>query len=545
MAVIENLVDQLSELAIYLNELGYSISADALLSFFHLLSQTEEFDLDIEALEPYLKPLIVKTEQESEQFHEDFLSFLRKDHKDTRKEKAEQAKGRYDAEVGRILNDRERLQAQKKKKQDELDAMKKEETLPSNLKATKKKQLEQKQKKAGAEYKKLLKSLKNKPLEQNLLQLDKKAAAELTPFSRSQLEEMEAALTNLLPEAAFCKNFDAIMQYIRAELSLVRGLKKQTTPEDKRNKMKEEIQSIEQQIAFNFDEYSQRLKLFQEEVDQINREKEIFKETSIRHRTEWHMPHNAVHSLYDGDFEAMQKPFSSLTEKEKLQIRDYISENTRKFKTKISSNVRTGDRHKLDMAETCKRACATGGIPMWLCYEKPKIDKANLLLVLDVSGSCKAASELMLTFLYYLKDVFPGGCSTFAFVNRLYDISDYLDGNNVDVSVQTVLESIPRKGVYSDYNTPLQELYHTQLPKINRDTLIIFIGDARNNNNPSGEEYMKALARKSRHTYWFNTEEKEKWDTNDSIMSTYGRFCKMVGEVLNTQQLVDFLMEVK
>ena len=179
MAVIENLVDQLSELAIYLNELGYSVSADALLSFFHLLPQTEEFDLDIETLEPYLKPLIVKTEQESEQFHEDFLSFLRKDHKDTRKEKAEQAKGRYDAEVGRILNDRERLQAQKKKKQDELDAMKKEETLPSNLKATKKKQLEQKQKKAGAEYKKLLKSLKNKPLEQNLLQLDKKSSSRI------------------------------------------------------------------------------------------------------------------------------------------------------------------------------------------------------------------------------------------------------------------------------------------------------------------------------------------------------------------------------
>ena len=66
------------------------------------------------------------------------------------------------------------------------------------------------------------------------------------------------------------------------------------------------------------------------------------------------------------------------------------------------------------------------------------------------------------------------------------------------------------------------------------------MGDARNNKNPSGEEYLKKIARRAKKTYWLNTESKYLWGTADSIANTYMEYSDMM-EVTNTQELLLFL----
>ena len=99
-----------------------------------------------------------------------------------------------------------------------------------------------------------------------------------------------------------------------------------------------------------------------------------------------------------------------------------------------------------------RESIRTCGQPINLIYKQPRRSKADLVLILDVSGSCKDASEMMLTFIGLLKEVFPRGCSAFAFVNSLYDISRVYDTEDVDNAAKQILTMSPRSGQYSNYD---------------------------------------------------------------------------------------------
>ena len=101
-----------------------------------------------------------------------------------------------------------------------------------------------------------------------------------------------------------------------------------------------------------------------------------------------------------------------------------------------------------------KKATETGGIPLRIAYEKPKLNKSKIVMFLDISGSCKNASELMLYFMYAVKEVFQGGVKCYVFVNKLYDISKFLELSNPEEAIQTIFKTVPTRGVYSDYYAP-------------------------------------------------------------------------------------------
>ena len=100
--------------------------------------------------------------------------------------------------------------------------------------------------------------------------------------------------------------------------------------------------------------------------------------------------------------------------------------------------------------------------------------------------------------MHAMKEVFPGGCKTYAFTNRLYDISKFFETDNPDESVKAVLDAIPRAGAYSNYEVPFRTFYEEHMSEVTGDSYVYFIGDARNNKNASGEDYVKAIARKAK-----------------------------------------------
>ena len=66
------------------------------------------------------------------------------------------------------------------------------------------------------------------------------------------------------------------------------------------------------------------------------------------------------------------------------------------------------------------------------------------------------------------------------------------------------------------------------------------MGDARNNKNPTGEEYVKNIARKAKKAYWLNTENFNEWGKADSLAFEYAKYFKMY-EVLSAADLVNFI----
>ena len=263
----------------------------------------------------------------------------------------------------------------------------------------------------------------------------------------------------------------------------------------------------------------------------------VIKPEAIKHRTEFRDAKNAVQSFIQCPPEA-EKEFKYLSDYDKKIIYKYIHDNILKFKTRMTRNIMDMNTGRIDMGATIKNACRTGGLPMDIFKELHKPGKSNLILILDVSGSCREASEMMLTFMYLLQSVFPRGCQAYAFVNALYDITDIMSMNNVERAIRETLNLVPRG--YSNYGKPITSMWENYKVKITKDSFVIMIGDARNNNNRSGEKEFRNIARRAKKIYWMNTDEFNKWGQGDSIAQTYAKYCKMY-EIRTPKAIVQFL----
>jgi uncharacterized protein with von Willebrand factor type A (vWA) domain len=76
-----------------------------------------------------------------------------------------------------------------------------------------------------------------------------------------------------------------------------------------------------------------------------------------------------------------------------------------------------------------------------------------------------------------------------------------------------------------------------------RSTIII-TGDARNNYRPPQDELLGEIAAKARAVFWLNPEPPSYWDTGDSVMGRYARWCDGVYEVRTLRQLESFVEEL-
>lgn len=84
----------------------------------------------------------------------------------------------------------------------------------------------------------------------------------------------------------------------------------------------------------------------------------------------------AVRSKHAGDI-VLDKDFAKMNDAEKRQIADYIKDNARKFRTKMSRKIRANRSYKIDIPATIKKSCQTGGIPLRLIHQKPVRQKSS------------------------------------------------------------------------------------------------------------------------------------------------------------------------
>jgi hypothetical protein len=272
-----------------------------------------------------------------------------------------------------------------------------------------------------------------------------------------------------------------------------------------------------------------------------NVKKDIEKEVSQKHREEFLGGKNSVRTKTNGDL--LNSDIEKLSAKDYESLTDIIKANAATFRTRISRSMMKHKSKKFNYAKTVRESLKTFGVPFELCYEKPKIKKTKIICILDVSGSCSKSSKLLLKFIYELSGVFKGGVKSYAFVKDLADISDYFVNYHIDDAIAHSLSAVPR--TYSDYHHALRTFNELYLNEVNKDTIVLFLGDARNNKNAPGLEYLDAIKKKARTVIWLNTEEKPKWDTNDSIIGKYSEYMDSVHEILTTNNLITFLENIK
>jgi uncharacterized protein with von Willebrand factor type A (vWA) domain len=229
------------------------------------------------------------------------------------------------------------------------------------------------------------------------------------------------------------------------------------------------------------------------------------------------------------------KPFEAMDTREVEELRELVADLGRRFRARWSRRTRRANLGRVDVRRTIRRAASRGGVPVELLYRKPRPGKTDLIALVDLSYSAATAASFLLALLAPARRFFRR-VRLLAYVDTIAELS-YERGHVVP---HQALDLNAR----SDFGRVLTQLTDREGARLSRNTVLLILGDARNNRRPPRADLLAALARTLRAVVWLNPEQRGRWDTGDSVMSTYARHSDLVVNAWNMKTLLAALQQV-
>lgn len=219
---------------------------------------------------------------------------------------------------------------------------------------------------------------------------------------------------------------------------------------------------------------------------------------------------------------------------------------TRKLAARLAQRRRKASRGRLDFRKTVRSSLATGGVPIEPRFRHVRPHRPELFLLCDVSGSMATFARFTLQFTYAMGTQFSK-LRAFVFVDAVDEVTDHLkpgiDFKDALLRITTEADVVWLDG-HSDYGHALEQFAETYGRELTPRSTVIIAGDARNNYRDPRERHLAEIADKCQALYWLNPEPRAYWDSGDSVMSRYAKFCDEVFEVRNLRQLEEFVERV-
>ena len=265
------------------------------------------------------------------------------------------------------------------------------------------------------------------------------------------------------------------------------------------------------------------------------------KNQSTNHREVFLNGHNAV-QREDAIETLLQTPVEALSQFDMKNILTYIRTAAKTFCQTLRKKHETNSCAEIDMKETIRNSMKTDGEIAKIIFRKPIKSKANVILLADISGSCRSSASLALTFMGLMGNAFPGGCHLFSFVNSLHPADRYFKKNSINKAVQKITAEEKSKGIYSDYGRPIKELAQNYKGLFSKQTTLVILGDCRNNKRDLEEESFCWLREHTHQIIVMNNESPQEWGKGDSAAMEYQKLGAKVVSIETTQQLLDCLV---
>jgi len=215
----------------------------------------------------------------------------------------------------------------------------------------------------------------------------------------------------------------------------------------------------------------------------------------------------------------LAKPFRAMDGREVEALRELAAELSRRLRTRWSRRRAGAARGRLDLRRTIRRALSRGGVPIELLLRAPRPGKADLLALVDLSYSTATAADFLLALLAPAQQFFRR-VTLLAYVDRPCPVS--FEGGHVVPHEPLDLNA------RSDFGAVLKLLGQHPDVVLGRNTVLLVLGDARNNRRAPRADLLHRLHRQVRRIIWLNPEPPERWNSGDSVMASYERHCDAV-----------------
>ncbi len=290
----------------------------------------------------------------------------------------------------------------------------------------------------------------------------------------------------------------------------------------------------------DLDDLEQRL-ITEEVAGRIERLREELSE-EIRRRLVEDRGHEAV-------AKTLRKPLTEeldlmhATRHDLRSIEEVVEPLTRKLAARLAQKRRNQNRGRLDFRKTVRSSLGSGGVPIEPKFRNKRPHKPELFLICDVSGSMATFARFTLQFTYAMANQFSR-LRAFVFVDAVDEVTDFLkpgsDFKDALARISTEADVVWLDG-HSDYGHALEQFMSRYGRELTPRSTVIVTGDARNNYREPREAYLAQISERSKHLYWLNPEPTSYWDSGDSVMGRYAKYCDEVFEVRNLKQLEAFV----
>lgn len=241
---------------------------------------------------------------------------------------------------------------------------------------------------------------------------------------------------------------------------------------------------------------------------------------------------SSVEQLRDGLM--ADTPLSRIERRDFERMRQLVQRLARRLAARHALRNRRQRRGRLDLRRTLARNAAYDGLPFETCWRRRSVDKPRLIVICDVSRSVQAYARFLLLLVYGLRELLPE-LRSFAFTDRLVDISARFDADPPQLAIERVLDQVGGSG--TNYGSMLRDFAARELPRVDRRSAVIFLGDARNNRTAPETAVLRALQQRARRVVWLNPEPRSFWGLGDSEMLRYAPCCHAVHECGTLGQL--------
>ena len=288
----------------------------------------------------------------------------------------------------------------------------------------------------------------------------------------------------------------------------------------------QEILALEQQATRPASKRARRLRdartrLREDVIDQVNRQFLLHaRETSEKLREE------TMRSVNLRDLHEFR------------QVHRLVEKMARRLVSVHGRRQRRARRGQLDARRTLGASVRHDGVPARLYWRRRKLQRARVVVICDVSGSVAAVSRFLLMFLYAVSEVLPR-LRSFVFSSQLNEVSELFERYEGHQAVLEILDRYAGRG--TDYGVMLEQFSALMAGQIDKQTTVIILGDARNNELPARQDLLAEIALRSRQVLWLNPERENRWGSGDSVMPLYRPYCRRAMVCRNLAELERFV----
>ena len=200
--------------------------------------------------------------------------------------------------------------------------------------------------------------------------------------------------------------------------------------------------------------------------------------------------------------------------------------------------TRRAQAGRFDIRRTVLRGLRSGTeVPFALVYRRRKISKLRLIVLCDVSGSVWQVSTFLLKLVRTLQTAFAS-VRSLVFVNSLVEVTELFRRMRFPDDLES-LRHYPQLNLFglSDFGRVFYQFSQDFLHDLRRDTVVLILGDARNNAFDPQAWALAEVRQRCRRIIWLNPEPRREWNTGDSILASYAPACDQVLECWTLEHL--------